>query len=141
MINRSDPGPADPVYHGDPLGIVVGDDFLSEAGLIGLPEQHRTLMLQFIHERLTIQVLATGRTVLSDAQAAEYDHLPYVDDEQRRLKWLAVHCSRYRRVVENEMSKLLEELRANAPDLLEISRIRSSALAPQSALEEVAHHG
>jgi hypothetical protein len=121
------------------LGIVVDDDLLSKAGLAELPARHRPLMLSFIYERLAIRVSAAARAVLSDDQAAEYDHLPYVDDERRRLKWLASHCSSYPRIVEEEMSRLLNELGENAPDLLEASR--SKSCAPESRLEEVTHYG
>jgi hypothetical protein len=122
----------------DPSGIVVNDDLLRRVGLADLPARHRLLMVRFIYERIAIRVSVAARTVLSDEQAAEYDHLPYIGDEQRRLAWLASNCSGYPRIVEQEMSTLLNELRDNAPDLLEASKSMAGAREP--ALEEVAHY-
>ena len=139
LLATNDGPSAQPTRCSDPLGIDLKPDVLYKVGLAELPEEHRALMLSFIHERLKVQILTAARTVLSDDQAAEYDHLPYVDDERHRLMWLVSHCSGYRRVVERETRRLLKELRANASDLLEISRRKSNAAEPE--LEEVPHHG
>ena len=98
--------------------IKLDENFLKELGLAELPADEKQRMLRHIYETLEMKVgmrLASGMT---DAQLEEFESFVNAKDEQGALKWLETNFPDYKKVVEDELDKLKEEIKQAAPQIL-----------------------
>jgi hypothetical protein len=99
--------------------IKLDDNFLKELGLAELPKDEKHKMLKHIYETLEMRVgvkLASGMT---DAQLDEFESYVNSNDEAGALKWLETNFPDYKKVVEEELGKLKNEIKQAAPQILE----------------------
>lgn len=109
----------------------LDDNFLQEIGLGGLPAQDKNAMLQQIYETLEIRVGMRLAEQMSDAQLDEFEQFINKNDEAGALKWLETNLPHYKDVVAEELNKLKEEIKANAPQILQVAQ-QQAAAQPQT---------
>jgi hypothetical protein len=100
---------------------------LDELGLGSLPTEDKRKMLSHILETLEMRVGTTLANQMTDEQLDEFERLmPTEQDnpttiqekEKSALKWLENNFPTYKDVVENELKKLMTEIRQVAPQIL-----------------------
>jgi hypothetical protein len=99
--------------------IKLDDNFLKDLGLGGLPAEEKRKMLAHIYETLEMRVGVKLASGMSDAQLDEFESYVNNKDEAGALKWLETNFPDYKKVVEEELSKLKEEVKQAAPHILE----------------------
>ncbi|MEM6997697.1 MAG: DUF5663 domain-containing protein [Patescibacteria group bacterium] len=107
----------------------LDDNFLQEIGLGALPPQDKNPMLQHIYETLELRVGMRLAEQMSDAQLQEFESFIEKKDEQGALKWLETNLPNYKDVVAEELNKLKEEIKGNAPQI--VAQAQAAAANPQ----------
>jgi hypothetical protein len=100
----------------------LDDNFLKEIGLSELPAEQKSLMLKDIYETLELRVGMKLAEKMSDTQLDEFEGLIDQKDDSAALKWLETNFPNYKEVVAGELNNLKEEIKASAPQILEISK-------------------
>lgn len=97
----------------------LDENLLVELGLASLPPAEKNKMLSHIYETLELRVgmkLAEG---MSDAQLDEFESYIDKNDEPGALKWLETNFPNYKDVVAGELTKLKDEVKKSAPQIIE----------------------
>lgn len=100
----------------------LDDNFLKEIGLSELPAEQKSLMLKDIYETLELRVGMKLAEKMTDTQLDEFESLIDQKDDAAALKWLETNFPNYKDVVAGELNNLKEEIKASAPQILEISK-------------------
>ena len=118
----------------------LDEQTLEELGLGTLPPEEKRKMLTHILETLEMRVGTTLASKMSDAQLDEFEKLMPVesdtqeivkDKEKAALTWLETNFPDYKAVVSNELTKLKDEIKAVAPQILSESA-QNQAQLPQA---------
>jgi len=101
----------------------LDDNLLKELGLGDLPAEEKNKMLAHIYETLELRVGMTLAEKMTDAQLDEFEAFIDRNDEDGALKWLETNFPNYKDTVADELNKLKEEIKTQAPAIIEASRI------------------
>jgi hypothetical protein len=108
----------------------LDDNLLRELGLGELPAEEKNKMLAHIYETLELRVGMNLAEKMTDAQLDEFEGFIDRNDEDGALKWLETNFPNYKDTVASELNKLKEEIKAQAPAILEATRAAASADTP-----------
>lgn len=97
----------------------LDDNLLKELGLGDLPADEKNKMLAHIYETLELRVGMTLAEKMTDAQLDEFEAFIDKNDEDGALKWLETNFPNYKDTVASELEKLKEEVKSQAPAILE----------------------
>ena len=100
----------------------IDNALLDEIGLSGLPPEEKNRMLRHIYETLEMRVGMTLAAQMTDAQLDELELLAKQNDDAAVLQWLEANFPDYKMVVEQELTKLKEEIRKDAQALIEATQ-------------------
>jgi hypothetical protein len=110
----------------------LDDNLLKELGLGELPPEEKNKMLAHIYETLELRVGMKLAEKMTDAQLDEFEGYIDRNDEDGALKWLESNFPNYKDTVADELNKLKEEIKAQAPAIME------ATLAEQQAQQQSA---
>jgi hypothetical protein len=108
----------------------LDDNLLKELGLGDLPAEEKNKMLAHIYETLELRVGMTLAEKMTDAQLDEFEAFIDRNDEDGALKWLETNFPNYKDTVADELNKLKEEIKAQAPAIIEASQTESAGQSP-----------
>jgi septum formation inhibitor MinC len=118
----------------------LDDNLLQELGLGSLPVADKNKMLGHIYETLELRVGMRLAEQMSDEQLDEFEGFIDRNDEAGALHWLETNFPDYKKVVAEELEKLKNEIKAQAPAILEATRAEMQANAqaqqPQSPYQQ-----
>lgn len=97
----------------------LDDNLLQELGLGSLPASEKNKMLAHIYETLELRVGMKLAEQMSDAQLDEFESFIDRNDEAGALKWLETNFPNYKEVVASELEKLKDEIKAQAPAIVQ----------------------
>lgn len=97
----------------------LDDNLLQELGLGSLPTSEKNKMLAHIYETLELRVGMRLADQMSDEQLDEFEKFIDSNDEAGALKWLETNFPDYKQVVAEELDKLKNEVRSQAPAIVE----------------------
>ncbi|MBI2285201.1 hypothetical protein HYU82_00010 [Candidatus Saccharibacteria bacterium] len=97
----------------------LDDNLLKELGLGELPAAEKNKMLAHIYETLELRVGMRLAEQMSDQQLDEFEGFIDRNDEPGALKWLESNFPDYKKVVADELEKLKNEIKGQAPQILE----------------------
>lgn len=100
----------------------LDDNLLRELGLGDLPAEEKNKMLAHIYETLELRVGMTLAEKMTDAQLDEFEGYIDRNDEDGALKWLETNFPNYKDTVADELSKLKEEVKLQAPAILQATK-------------------
>jgi len=98
--------------------ISLNNELLVELGLGSLPVSDRNLLLQHMYETLEARV---GKTIAETLTASDLEEFAIVMEAgipEASLAFLVRVCPDYQTFVQHEFATLIEEVRAQAPELL-----------------------
>ncbi len=101
--------------------IKIDDNLLQEIGLGDLPETEKNEMLKHIYKELEMRVGMNLAARMSDTQLNEFEELSRQKDDAKALQWLETNFPDYKKVVENELNKLKDEIKKDASKIIEAS--------------------
>jgi len=96
----------------------LDDNLLKELGLGDLPADEKNKMLAHIYETLELRVGMKLAEKMTDAQLDEFEGYIDRNDEDGALKWLESNFPNYKDTVADELNKLKEEIKAQAPAIM-----------------------
>src|SRR6185312_13713145 len=97
----------------------LDDNLLKELGLGELPAAEKNKMLAHIYETLELRVGMKLAEQMSDAQLDEFEAFIDKNDEEGALHWLETNFPNYKDTVAQELNKLKEEIKTQAPAIME----------------------
>ncbi|OGL26632.1 hypothetical protein A3E49_01500 [Candidatus Saccharibacteria bacterium RIFCSPHIGHO2_12_FULL_49_19] len=97
----------------------LDNNLLIELGLGDLPAAEKNKMLAHIYETLELRVGMNLAEQMTDAQLDEFESFIDKNDEKGALNWLETNFPHYKKVVADELAKLKNEIKAQAPQILE----------------------
>lgn len=97
----------------------LDDNLLRELGLGELPTDEKNKMLAHIYETLELRVGMKLAEKMTDSQLDEFEGFIDRNDEEGALHWLENNFPNYKDTVAEELNKLKEEIRSQAPAILE----------------------
>ena len=103
----------------------LDNELLKELGLDSLPVEEKNKMLGHIYETLEMRVGMKLAEQMSNEQLDEFEAFIDKNDEAGALKWLETNFPDYKQVVADELSKLKEEIKKSAPQILSLSQQQS----------------
>src|SRR6185312_7119198 len=118
----------------------LDDNLLRELGLGDLPAAEKNKMLAHIYETLELRVGMRLADQMSDAQLDEFEGFIDRNDEAGALKWLETNFPNYKQVVADELEKLKDEIRQQAPQIMQATMTDMSP-PPDQAQEPPADAG
>jgi archaellum component FlaC len=97
----------------------LDDNLLKELGLGDLPAEEKNKMLAHIYETLELRVGMRLAEKMTDAQLDEFEAFIDKNDEEGALRWLETNFPNYKDTVAEELNKLKEEIKEQAPAIME----------------------
>ncbi|HSW78624.1 MAG TPA: DUF5663 domain-containing protein [Candidatus Babeliales bacterium] len=97
----------------------LDDNLLRELGLGDLPGPEKNKMLAHIYETLELRVGMKLAEQMTDAQLDEFEGFIDRNDEAGALKWLETNFPHYKDVVAEELDKLKNEIKQQAPAIMQ----------------------
>lgn len=97
----------------------LDDELLQQLGLAALPADEKNKMLAHIYETLELRVGMKLAEQMTDAQLDEFEAFIDKNDEEGALKWLEANFPDYKQVVADELEKLKDEIKTQAPAIVE----------------------
>jgi hypothetical protein len=115
----------------------LDDNLLRELGLGDLPAAEKNKMLAHIYETLELRVGMKLAEQMTDAQLDEFEGFIDRNDEAGALKWLETNFPNYKDVVAEELEKLKNEIKAQAPAIMQATTAAdpTQAAQPQSSAD------
>lgn len=110
--------------------IKLDDNLLTELGLGSLPKEEKAAFLKHMYETLEMRVGTRLAEKMSDAQMAEFEQFINGNDEQGAFRWLEANFPDYKDVVAEEFSKLKDEVRPLAPQIVAASQAQDRPQPP-----------
>jgi len=108
----------------------IDDNLLQDLGLGGLPVDEKNKMLAHIYETLEMRVGMTLAKQMTNDQLDEFESFIDSNNEEGALTWLETNFPNYKQVVSDELDKLKEEIKLQAPQIVASAGL-ASAPAPQ----------
>jgi len=108
----------------------IDDNLLNDVGLGSLPVDDKNKMLAHIYETLEMRVGMTLAKQMTNEQLDEFEGFIDSNNEEGALTWLETNFPNYKQVVADELEKLKEEIKAQAPQIL-----ASAAAQAQGAVQ------
>lgn len=105
----------------------LDDNLLRELGLGELPADEKNKMLAHIYETLELRVGMRLAEKMTDAQLDEFEAFIDKNDEEGALHWLETNFPNYKDTVAEELNKLKEEIKAQAPAIVEATMAERQA--------------
>lgn len=105
----------------------LDDNLLQELGLGSLPASEKNKMLAHIYETLELRVGMRLADQMNDEQLDEFEKFIDSNDEAGALKWLETNFPDYKEVVAQELDKLKNEIKAQAPAIVEATMAELAA--------------
>ncbi|HVO86139.1 MAG TPA: DUF5663 domain-containing protein [Candidatus Binatia bacterium] len=96
----------------------LDDNLLRELGLGDLPADEKNKMLAHIYETLELRVGMRLAEKMTDAQLDEFEAFIDRNDEPGALRWLETNFPNYKDTVAEELTKLKDEIKAQAPEIM-----------------------
>ncbi len=93
--------------------------FLEEVGLKDLPEDEWLVMLEYIQEVLEVRVGRSLAKGLPDELLEEFYSHARQNRSKEALAWIRKNVPNYSEVVRSEMTKLKQEIKSSAKQILE----------------------
>jgi hypothetical protein len=111
----------------------LDDNLLRELGLGDLPAAEKNKMLAHIYETLELRVGMRLADQMTDAQLDEFEGFIDRNDEAGALKWLETNFPHYKDVVAEELDKLKNEIKAQAPEIMRVTmaQLQAEGTPPQ----------
>lgn len=106
--------------------IKLDDNLLNELGLGALPKEEKTAFLRHMYETLEMRVGSRLAERMTNAQMAEFEQFINSNDEQGAFRWLEANFPNYKDVVAEEFSKLKEEVRPLAQQIVAASQAQAA---------------
>jgi hypothetical protein len=103
----------------------IDDNLLQDLGLGGLPVDEKNKMLAHIYETLEMRVGMTLAKQMTNDQLDEFESFIDSNNEEGALTWLETNFPNYKQVVSDELDKLKDEIKLQAPQI-----VASAGLAP-----------
>jgi hypothetical protein len=97
----------------------LDENLLRELGLGDMPAAEKNKMLAHIYETLELRVGMKLAEQMTDAQLDEFEGFIDRNDEAGALKWLETNFPHYKDVVAEELEKLKNEIKAQAPAIMQ----------------------
>src|SRR5947209_1675570 len=97
----------------------LDDNLLKELGLGSLPPEEKNRMLAHIYETLEMRVGMKLAEQMSNEQLDEFEGFIDRNDEAGALKWLETNFPHYKDVVAEELDKLKNEIKQQAPAIMQ----------------------
>lgn len=97
----------------------LDDNLLRELGLGELPPEEKNKMLAHIYETLELRVGMRLAEKMTDAQLDEFEAFIDRNDEEGALHWLETNLPNYKDVVADELDKLKQEIKQQAPAIMQ----------------------
>jgi hypothetical protein len=97
----------------------LDDNLLRELGLGSLPPEEKNKMLAHIYETLELRVGMRLAEKMTDAQLDEFEGFIDRNDEDGALHWLETNFPNYKDVVADELEKLKQEIKTQAPAIVQ----------------------
>lgn len=95
----------------------IDNSFLNALGLESVPDDEKQLMIADIQETLAERVGTRAEGLLDEAKLDELDRV--AENNPTGLKdWLYANLPNYQQIVEEEISKIKEEITAQVPGIL-----------------------
>ena len=111
----------------------LDDNLLRELGLGDLPAAEKNKMLAHIYETLELNVGMRLADQMSDSQLDEFEGFIDRNDEAGALKWLESNFPHYKDVVAEELNKLKNDIKAQAPEIMRATMDQMAAENPMQA--------
>jgi hypothetical protein len=108
----------------------LDDNLLKELGLGDLPPAEKNKMLAHIYETLELRVGMRLADQMTDAQLDEFESFIDRNDEAGALKWLETNFPHYKDVVAEELEKLKNEIKTQAPDIMQATMAQLQSEVP-----------
>lgn len=96
----------------------IDNNLLTQIGLGSLPVDDKNKMLSHIYETLEMRVGMTLAKQMTNEQLDEFEGFIDSNNEDGALSWLETNFPNYKQVVADELDKLKEEIKAQAPQIL-----------------------
>lgn len=100
----------------------LDDNLLKELGLGELSPEDKRVMLGHIYETLEMRVGMTLAQQMTNEQLDEFESFIDSNDEAGALKWLETNFPNYKQVVADELEKLKNEIKQQAPQIIAASQ-------------------
>ena len=97
----------------------IDDNLLHDLGLGDMPVAEKNEMLQHIYATLEMRVGMKLAEQMSDEQLDEFESFIDGNDEEGALKWLEANFPDYKKVVEQQLNQLKEEIKADSADIIQ----------------------
>lgn len=111
----------------------IDNSFLQELGLDDLPLEEKDLLLAQIYEQLELRVGTRLADAMNDQQLAEFEQFIDANDEQKALQWLQTNFPDYPKVVQEELERLKQELKANSATIKGVVNNQPPQSPPQAS--------
>lgn len=99
----------------------LDNTLLDELGLGALPTDEKNKMLSHIYETLEMRVGMKLAEQMTNQQLDDFEAFIDRNDEPGALKWLETNFPNYKQVVADELEKLKNEIKQNAPAIIAAS--------------------
>lgn len=97
----------------------IDEELLNTLGLAELKPEAKTSLLKHLVEELELNVGTVIAAKLNDDQIEQFEKLIDGGDQAQALAWLQQNYPDYKQVVQAELEKLKEQIKTNAPAILE----------------------
>lgn len=99
----------------------IDNSLLQEIGLGDLPMEEKDLLITQVYEQLEVRVGTRLAENMTDAQLEEFDSkYMQTQDQEGAIQWLQQNFPDYPKVVEEELYKLKDELKQQAPAIKQV---------------------
>lgn len=91
------------------------ENFLTEMGLLSMPEDQKQQFLSYLQEELEVRIGERISNGLTETQLNEFD---LINDPAEAAKWLNTNRPDYREIVNRTIEEMKTEVQANRDRLL-----------------------
>ena len=110
------------------MAIKLDHNLLIELGLGALPDEEKRALLSHIYETLEMRVGMRLADQMSNEQLDEFEKYFESKDDAGAFQWLETNFPNYKQIVEEEYTKLKEEIRLSAPQILQMANSGNNSL-------------
>ena len=112
------------------MAIKLDQNLLAELGLGALPDEEKRVLLSHIYETLEMRVGMRLADQMSNEQLDEFEKYFEAKDDAGAFTWLESNFPNYKQIVEDEYTKLKEEVRQSAPQILQMAQTSPGTPTP-----------
>ncbi|MGH7142298.1 MAG: DUF5663 domain-containing protein [Candidatus Saccharimonadales bacterium] len=100
----------------------IDNSLLQALGLDSLPQVDKSSLLKHIYETLEMRVGMRLADQMTNEQLDEFEHFFNTQDDSGAFHWLETNFPNYKEIVDEEFSKLKNEVAQTAPQILEAAQ-------------------